>query len=1145
MKKLYLSLGALFLSVALLTAQTQRTVKTTVADVLAQMPAQQQADYDKLFTDLSNCGEEAVFQLVNMLKAPGMGDNTRVDYALSGLSRFVTAPGHEAARLATAQAYGKALQQVTDRETAAFLIRQLQIAGRDESVETLRKYLENESLCGPAARALGTIGTPKAGKALLDALTPSGNVCKVAIVRALADARTEGAENVLIPLAATVDPALEKAVLYALGRCGSAASLDLLADKAKVAGYTMGPEGATEAYIALLKRVNGQGQPDKAAAYAGKLLKNARKAGQVHTSEAALEVLFAASEAGGVKLLLSALGDPDKDYRNAALRYASDIKDADSYKELIKRIPKFKPEVKIDVLNWIASQAADPVVAKMIRQLEIKYELPAMLVLSNQLQDKNPQVTEAAAWALASIQDPGSVPLLVGLLSSPDPRSIALGKAALASFNGHITTAVARAVPSLATQGKIAALELLALRKSDDNVNTVYTQIESPDKEVRQAALLALKEVVTAKEQVRLFGMLQQAAPEDVPAIREAIVSALSSRSPREQVNLIEEQIYRAGDRKEALFYPLLASTGEKKALDMIIAAFEKGNGDDKEAAFVALAGFKGNAAAGKLFAICQDPAAGAYFGRALDAYIQKIAHSDMTAENKYIFLRKAMEIAKTDRQKITLLQEMEKTGTFPAFLYAGTFIEEKPLQQAAASAVMNIALNNKSYTGPEVIRLLTRVTEVLDNPDADYQRQAIRKHLSAIAGAPGFVSMFNGRDLTGWKGLVGTPITRAQMKAAQLAKAQVKADEAARRDWKVENGCLVFEGDGFDNLCTEKLYGDFEMYVDWRLDPAGPEADAGIYLRGTPQVQIWDTARVNVGAQVGSGGLYNNRTNPSKPLVVADNALGEWNTFYIRMVGDRVTVYLNGRLVTDNVILENYWDRALPIFPVEQIELQAHGSKVYYRDLYIKELERVEPARLSDEEQKAGFRFLFDGTNMHQWTGNTVDYVMEDGCIAMYPSRSFGGNLYTKEEFGNFIYRFEFQLTPAANNGVGIRTPMEGDAAYVGMEVQILDCEHPVYSDITPLQHHGSVYGILPAMKHACKPVGEWNTEEIVADGDHIRVTVNGVVVVDGNIRDAVKNGIPDGHEHPGLFNKKGHIAFLGHGSEVKFRNIRIKELK
>ena len=145
--------------------------------------------------------------------------------------------------------------------------------------------------------------------------------------------------------------------------------------------------------------------------------------------------------------------------------------------------------------------------------------------------------------------------------------------------------------------------------------------------------------------------------------------------------------------------------------------------------------------------------------------------------------------------------------------------------------------------------------------------------------------------------------------------------------------------GSGYDNICTQEQYGDFEMLVDWRLDPNGKEPDAGIYLRGTPQVQIWDIARVNVGAQVGSGGLYNNQKNKSIPNCVADNKLGEWNTFYIKMVGDRVTVDLNGERVVNSVILENYWDRSQPIFPVEQLELQAHGSKVYYRDIYVKRL--------------------------------------------------------------------------------------------------------------------------------------------------------------------------------------------------------------
>jgi hypothetical protein len=181
----------------------------------------------------------------------------------------------------------------------------------------------------------------------------------------------------------------------------------------------------------------------------------------------------------------------------------------------------------------------------------------------------------------------------------------------------------------------------------------------------------------------------------------------------------------------------------------------------------------------------------------------------------------------------------------------------------------------------------------------------------------------------------------------------------------------------------------------------------------------------------------------------------------------------------------------------------------------------------------------------MHEWMGNLVDYAMEDGCIVLSADTKFGGNLYTKKEYANFIYRFEFQLTPAANNGVGIRTPPEGDAAYVGMEIQILDSEHPVYKNLEEYQYHGSVYGIIPAKRGYLKPVGEWNTQEIFADGNHIKVTLNGTVILDGDLKEATKNGTTDKKNHPGLFNKSGHIGFLGHGSPLKFRHIRIKELK
>jgi len=211
-----------------------------------------------------------------------------------------------------------------------------------------------------------------------------------------------------------------------------------------------------------------------------------------------------------------------------------------------------------------------------------------------------------------------------------------------------------------------------------------------------------------------------------------------------------------------------------------------------------------------------------------------------------------------------------------------------------------------------------------------------------------GFVALFNGKNLDGWKGLVNpgkakdgipgnidNPFKRAKLTPEQLKAAQAEADDNMRAHWKVEDGALVFDGKG-RNLCTARDYGDFEMWVDWKISPKG---DSGIYLRGSPQVQIWDTALTNVGGQVGSGGLYNNKKNPSKPLVKADKPVGEWNRFWIKMVGDKVWVKLNDQLVVDGVVLENYWDYSKPIFPTGDIQLQNHGNTLWFKNIYIKEL--------------------------------------------------------------------------------------------------------------------------------------------------------------------------------------------------------------
>ncbi|MCC5936979.1 MAG: DUF1080 domain-containing protein [Lunatimonas sp.] len=199
--------------------------------------------------------------------------------------------------------------------------------------------------------------------------------------------------------------------------------------------------------------------------------------------------------------------------------------------------------------------------------------------------------------------------------------------------------------------------------------------------------------------------------------------------------------------------------------------------------------------------------------------------------------------------------------------------------------------------------------------------------------------------------------------------------------------------------------------------------------------------------------------------------------------------------------------------------------------------------ATISQDSEK-GFKKLFNGKNLKGWVGNTESYKAKDGMIVIEPSQGSGGNLYTEKEYGNFVLRFEFQLTPGANNGLGIHAPLEGNAAYLGKELQILDNTAEKYANLKDYQAHGSVYGVMPAKKGFLKPVGEWNQQEVTVEHPKIKIVLNGTVILEGDYLEAAKNGTIDGEDHPGLQRSRGHIGFLGHGDVVRFRNLRIKEL-
>jgi hypothetical protein len=406
-----------------------------------------------------------------------------------------------------------------------------------------------------------------------------------------------------------------------------------------------------------------------------------------------------------------------------------------------------------------------------------------------------------------------------------------------------------------------------------------------------------------------------------------------------------------------------------------------------------------------------------------------------------------------------------------------------------------------------------------------------------------GFRPLFNGHDLAGWKGM-GTenPYKLAAKSAEEQSAFFAKTQPGIDAHWKVVDGTLVNDGDG-PYLTTIGDFGDIELWVDYKTVP---KADSGIYLRATPQVQIWDPTQVEkfkLGADKGSGGLWNNSpgTPGKEPLAIADKPFGEWNRFRIVQIGARTSVWLNDKLVVDNCIMENYWNRKRPLLRRGPIQLQTHGGEISWRNVFVREIDGSEANAWLRARSGDGFKTVFNGKDLSGWSGATDNYEVVDGVIRC--KAGMGGTLHTDEEYGDFVVRLDFRLPSGGNNGLAIRYPGQGDAAYVGMcELQVLDSEHPKYAKLDARQYHGSAYGMVAAERGYLRPPGEWNFQEVTVKGSRITVELNGSVILNTDVADVKE--FMGGKPHPGMGRSTGFFGFAGHGDAVEFKNIALKRL-
>ena len=1082
----FLTVTALVLVSAAVSAQDVRTLGTKVADLLARMPADNLELASSLMEDMYALGDEGRAMICGQIVPAGTGDDLRARYAVSSLTAHLSGDKDDARKKAWESQCIHFMKMATDREVRSFFMRQLNLVGSEQTVEALADYVSSPEMCDDAVMVLQSVGSEAAASALYSSLGSAKCPCAAQVMVALAETHPGKAIEIYMQRYNSGTPAEKAAALYAIASTGAPEAGDILLNAATAASFRRDQTGAVQALLLYARKIGLAGEVKRMEKITGQVIEASRTQETAGQRLAAMSVITEVKGSDALGMLLEAADDPDIAIRGGALRLSAGIPGSDATKKWINRYSKVSPAAKPEILYMLGERGDEL----------------AMPLIMKALDDPSPEISAGAVTALARLQGKMAVDPLISWILKYDTeeghRAAATGLTTVIDSAGM--RKIAAALPGSKGHAAVTLIRLLAWSGERTYFDDVFPFTASDDIGVRAAALTSLAALASYDDQPRIIGLLE--ATEDraeVTELQRALLSAAKrGGDPVSRSAVILKSLDASRDRLKLI--PLLGQTGGEEALKRVAAEFENGDAATRDVCFETLAYWADKSATGVLLGIA---ASGnkTFGGPAFDAYMRMVSVSSMTPERKLLLVKDIAPYAAAPDARAGMVAYAASLGIRQAGFFVAHYLSDP------SEEVRNAALE---------------AVEALNMPEDEV-----------------FEPMFNGKDLTGWQGLVGNPLTRATMKPGELAARQKEADRKMLENWSVKDGMIWFTGKG-DNLCSVKEYGDFEMYVDWRITKDG---DSGIYLRGSPQVQIWDTSRADAGAQVGSGGLYNNQQNPSAPLKVADNPVGEWNTFRILMNGDRVSVWLNGELVVDNVIMENYWDRSIPIFKKGPIELQAHGTDLAFRDIYVREIKSSE-YNLTEKEKEAGFVSLFNGRNLDGWVGNKVSYTVEDGMIVIKPGNDSGGNLYTGKEYSDFIFRFEFQLTPGANNGLGVRAPLEGDAAYVGMEIQILDNTASIYADLEQYQYHGSVYGVIPARRGFLRPVGEWNYEEVILQGTKVKVILNGTVIVDGDFAGAIANGTMDGKEHPGLKNSKGHIGFLGHGSVVKFRNIRIKEL-
>jgi len=896
-----------------------------IAAWLRQLPASDQSQAAKIFGEMLQSiesGVSVVSELAGRLQPPGKGDDTLVRYALDGLVQA-------AAQKASAGLKGKITSEIViavasqpETQLKTFLLNEAGYLIEPGQIKLVEPYLLVPELSDEAVRTLLKIRSPEVEKALLKAWPRAPLSARLSLLQGLGELRSKKAVPLIKPLAVAGDPKVRLMALSALAE---------IADPATEALFSQLPALSTEEekkqtidlYLRFARRLSQDGQKDRALAIA-------RQAGAVLTGQEevaqrseALELVAEILQEKSLPDIMRAVTDEHKEYRATALRLARKFDRQDLTPDWLKVLKEAESAAGsgsgavADLIDFLGERKGRTVLPEVTRFLGSQEESVRLSAIRASFHLGGKEIL-GQLWPLLA-KSPADGQLILDLVATLKPEDY--------------MDQLIKIYPDIPEASKTVVLNAVRDKMTPGWKEIILREIDSPSAELSRAAAGCLASVCSEGDLPWLlekYALLGDAAV--AAGCQAAIKSALGGvKDEGKRQQFLLASINKSKGKARASLIRLLPLAGGQESLKSVLTFMSDKDPEIKAAAVFALTSWPGFEAAPLLINLLSSTQDRKVRYLACQGLVRLVKESGASASEKLKILEQMKPLVSYPDERGLLLTGWASRREVKALEEIAGFFDDESLKERAALSACRLArpqAGEEGLKGWTTIWILKKALLLLDD---ELEIQETENYLDNLLRQEGFEPLFNRKDLYGWKGLVGDPVKRAGMSQEELAAAQKKADEIMRQHWQVIDGVLVFDGRG-ESLCTAKDFCDFELFVDWKIEKGG---DSGIYLRGSPQVQIWDQAQW----PEGSGGLYNNQKNPNKPLKCADRPVGSWNTFYIKMVSERVTVYLNGELVVDNVVMENYWERDKPIYPCGQIELQAHSTPLYFKNIYLREL--------------------------------------------------------------------------------------------------------------------------------------------------------------------------------------------------------------